>query len=206
MREMSRMFRFATKWRRMWAGRWVLLLPSLAVLAGCVEAERPAVSLLAEADRQQIASTRQEALENSKVGESVNWSNDETGHLGTVTPTRTYYADSGEPCRDYQETATVEGKTDIYFGSACRNADGVWTEQAESAYDRYPYSPPAGYYGYSYYDYYPPIHPGYPYFPYFYSGFGYRHYGHYYGPRYGRYYYPSHRAHGYIGFSSSFGY
>ncbi len=206
MRRMSRVFRFAGKWRRSWARPGLSLIPCVALLAGCVEAERPALSLLAEADRQQIATTRQEALENSKVGESLNWSNAETGHLGTVTPTRTYYTDSGEPCRDYQETVTVEGKTDIYFGTACRDAEGLWTEQAESAYDQYQYSPASRYYGYPYYDYYPPIHPGYPYFPYFYGSYGYRHYGHYYGPHYGRYRYPSHRSHGYIGFYSSFGY
>ena len=78
------------------------------------------------ADVKLIAQATQQTLEASKVGESSNWNNPVTGHLGTITPTRTFENDERQPCRDFQQTATVDGRTQFAFDSACRTADGAW--------------------------------------------------------------------------------
>ncbi|MFQ5959638.1 MAG: RT0821/Lpp0805 family surface protein, partial [Alphaproteobacteria bacterium] len=119
----------------------------------------PAFAALDAADRAVQAQAFQHALENNKVGEGANWSNPESGHLGTVTPTRTYEAKSGAPCRAYQQTVTVAGETAIAHGTACRQADGTWKLAAAAgagyrrayAYPRYAYGYPYYAYGYPYY-------------------------------------------------------
>jgi surface antigen len=78
------------------------------------------------ADREQMVHTAQAALENNKSGEAANWSNPDSGHLGTVMPVRTFDADSGTPCREYQQTVTVEDKTGVAHETACRQPDGTW--------------------------------------------------------------------------------
>lgn len=118
------------------------------------------------------------ALETNKTGESANWSNPASGHLGTATPTRTYTAKSGTACREYQQTVTVSGETEISHGTACRQEDGAWqTVAATDAARAYGYRRYA--YGYPYCGYYPG-----------YYGYGYGHYGygHYRYGRYGYYY------------------
>lgn len=96
--------------------------------------------------------TAQQALEQNKVGQSSNWTNSANGHLGTVTPIETFESDP-KPCRRYQITASVEGRTAIGYDTACRRADGVWVssnfdslidaleyaQYRRDRYDRYPY-------------------------------------------------------------------
>lgn len=81
---------------------------------------------LDRADRIYAQRTASTALENNPVGQTSSWSNPDSGHSGTVTPTRTVYASSGEPCRDYQTTVTIDGRTETATGRACRQADGTW--------------------------------------------------------------------------------
>ena len=155
----------------------VVALAGLALGAcGFAGPDRPAVAPVAAAldarDRAVEAQAFQHALENNRLGESANWSNPETGRLGTVTPTRTYEARSGAarsgaPCRSYRRTVTAAGKTAVSHGAACRRADGVWRVAAAPArgyprtyyYPRYAYAYPNyayPYYGYRhYYGYYP---------------------------------------------------
>ena len=40
--------------------------------------------------------------------------------------TRTYKTESGQYCREYQQTITVGGKTEQGYGRACRQPDGSW--------------------------------------------------------------------------------
>lgn len=77
-------------------------------------------------DLKLIAEVTQQTLETNKVGESANWHNPATGNLGTITPTRTFERDDKRPCRDFQQTATIEGRTRFAYDSACRTADGAW--------------------------------------------------------------------------------
>jgi len=65
------------------------------------------------------------ALENVRTGVPSTWSNPDTGYEYVVTPTNTYESDTG-PCREYTMDATIGGKTEQVYGTACRQADGSW--------------------------------------------------------------------------------
>jgi surface antigen len=71
----------------------------------------------------QQAETRAHA---APIGESINWSNPDTGHSGTYTPTRDGTDQSGNYCREYQTTINVSGKVEKAYGTACRQPDGTW--------------------------------------------------------------------------------
>jgi surface antigen len=60
------------------------------------------------------------------IGEKIAWTNPESGHSGTVTPTRQGTDTSGNQCREYQSTVTIGGKTEQAYGTACRQPDGSW--------------------------------------------------------------------------------
>ena len=81
---------------------------------------------LDRADRLYAERTAQSALERAPVGQSTAWSNPDSGHSGTVTPTRTYQTAQGQNCREYQQTVTIGGRTESAYGRACRQADGSW--------------------------------------------------------------------------------
>lgn len=65
------------------------------------------------------------ALENVRTGVSTTWVNPDSGYEYAVTPTSTYESNSG-PCREYTVDATIGGKTEQVYGTACRQADGSW--------------------------------------------------------------------------------
>ena len=81
---------------------------------------------LDKADRAYAQRTANDALEQNPSGQTSSWSNPDYGHSGSVTPTRTVYASDGAPCRDYETTVTIDGKTETAIGRACRQADGTW--------------------------------------------------------------------------------
>ncbi len=60
------------------------------------------------------------------VGQRIAWRNPDSGHSGTVTPTREGTGPKGEYCREYQQTVTIGGKTEQSYGNACRQPDGSW--------------------------------------------------------------------------------
>jgi surface antigen len=65
------------------------------------------------------------ALENVRTGVPSSWVNPDTGYEYVVTPTNTYDSGTG-PCREYTMDATIGGKTEQIYGTACRQADGSW--------------------------------------------------------------------------------
>ena len=67
----------------------------------------------------------QRALETSKTGQVVKWTNPDSGNRYTVKPTKTYY-DSSRPCRTFQTTAYINGKKEVINGKACRDGQGRW--------------------------------------------------------------------------------
>lgn len=77
-------------------------------------------------DRRNMEHTTQASLEHTQTGTTSTWTNPDSGHSGTVTPTKTYQSDSGQYCREYQQTIQVGGKTEEAFGTACRQPDGSW--------------------------------------------------------------------------------
>ncbi len=84
---------------------------------------------LDEKDRLEAQRATQSALESSRSGQTITWTNPDTGNSGTVTPTKTYQKNSNEYCREFQQTVTIGGKTEDAFGTACRQHDGSWRVQ-----------------------------------------------------------------------------
>jgi surface antigen len=60
------------------------------------------------------------------VGETITWSNPESGNRGQVTPTRDGRSASGEYCREFQQSIVVGGRTQQGYGVACQQPDGSW--------------------------------------------------------------------------------
>lgn len=77
-------------------------------------------------DQQYASQTTTRTLENSQTGQSVQWSNPDSGHYGTVTPTRTYQNSAGLYCREFSQTVYIDGRTEAAHGTACRQPDGTW--------------------------------------------------------------------------------
>lgn len=70
--------------------------------------------------------TAQNALETHRTGSTSEWVNPDSGHSGTVTPIQTYQRSDGVYCRDFEQTITVDGETELAGGTACRQPDGTW--------------------------------------------------------------------------------
>lgn len=83
-------------------------------------------NLLDERDNRLAAEAAQKALETTPTGNAVSWNNPNSGHSGTVTPTRTYQTADGTYCREYQTTVSIDGKKEKGYGTACRQPDGSW--------------------------------------------------------------------------------
>jgi len=83
---------------------------------------------LSRSDRAAAERAQQQAHA-TPVGQTVSWSNPETGHHGTVTPVAEARNAGGQRCRDYRGTITVDGKSEQATGYACQQADGTWKFQ-----------------------------------------------------------------------------
>ena len=81
---------------------------------------------LDKADKLYAQQTTQTALESNRAGQTSSWRNPDSGHGGSVTPTRTYRTAQGENCREYQQTVNIGGKSQTAYGRACRDTDGTW--------------------------------------------------------------------------------
>jgi len=83
-------------------------------------------NMLDQRDKDMQAKAASQALEKAPSGQSVAWQNPDSGHAGTLTPTRTYQTAQGSYCREYQQTVTIDGKKENSYGTACRQPDGSW--------------------------------------------------------------------------------
>ena len=81
---------------------------------------------LDKADQAYAAQSYQSSMETAPTGETSTWVNPDSGNQGTYTPTNTYQTDSGQYCREFQQTITVGGQTEDAYGTACRQEDGTW--------------------------------------------------------------------------------
>jgi surface antigen len=66
------------------------------------------------------------SLETSRTGQPTEWHNPDTGAQYQVTPTKTYDNQSGQPCREFNTTAMIDGRRQNVHGVACREGDGSW--------------------------------------------------------------------------------
>lgn len=74
-------------------------------------------------DRSYLGNSTERSL---NTGQPVSWKNPDTGTYGNVTPVRSYNSDSGQYCREFQQTIYVDGKKEHGYGTACRQPDGSW--------------------------------------------------------------------------------
>ena len=81
---------------------------------------------LDKADEAYLANNAQSTLETAPTGASSSWVNPDSGNSGSLTPTHTYATASGQPCREYHSTVTIDGQTEDVYGTACREPDGSW--------------------------------------------------------------------------------
>jgi surface antigen len=77
-----------------------------------------------EVDRMKTAQT----LETVRTGVPSQWRNPDTDNRYTVVPTRTYETTAG-PCREYTIDASIGGRPEKVYGTACRQSDGSWQVQ-----------------------------------------------------------------------------
>ena len=84
---------------------------------------------LDERDRLQQERAAQQALENTRSGQTVGWNNPDSGNSGTVTPTSTFQNSQGQYCREIHQTITIDGQTEEVTGTACRRPDATWVAQ-----------------------------------------------------------------------------
>ncbi len=67
----------------------------------------------------------QNAIIVTPVHETVVWTNEETGVMYRVTPTRVYYYE-GRYCREYTSRVYMNGQWRTAYGRACKMPDGSW--------------------------------------------------------------------------------
>lgn len=80
---------------------------------------------LARGDVEAAYQAQIQALEVSRSGTAVTWSNPATGTRGEVIPGPTYVVNTTE-CRDFTHTVEAGGGRDVRTGTACRGSDGTW--------------------------------------------------------------------------------
>ncbi len=102
----------------------VAIVPVPVVLAALVSDEL--ATRLSRADQVALERTTQTTLESVPIGTESRWNNPESGHTGTVTPTRTFQRSSGQYCREFTQVVVIGGRRDETRGTASREADGSW--------------------------------------------------------------------------------
>lgn len=106
-------------------GTGKLVATGAGVLIGALIGSEVGKSL-DKADRDYAARAQNQAAA-APIGQTIVWSNPETGHSGHVTPTREGRDTStGAYCREFQQTITVGGQSRQGYGTACRQPDGSW--------------------------------------------------------------------------------
>ena len=81
---------------------------------------------LTPSDRRYAEDAARKSLETSPVGQTARWRNPDTGHVGTFTPINTYRSHDDLVCRDYEQSVTIDGRTQGTYGTACLADEGSW--------------------------------------------------------------------------------
>lgn len=67
-----------------------------------------------------------QVLEHAPPNETIVWESPHSGGQYQVTPSEPYNDRQGRYCREYQTTATIGGRVEQVYGTACRQPDGSW--------------------------------------------------------------------------------
>jgi surface antigen len=86
-------------------------------------------SLLSAEDVKGYHLASQNALENLKTGEKLEWLNEKTTHSGVISPSRYYQTTQGNYCREFTQTLKLKQKQLETSGTACRNDKKNWVLQ-----------------------------------------------------------------------------
>jgi len=81
---------------------------------------------LDRADRAHIEQLTQRSLETQKSNTTLLWTNPDHDVEATVMPKAAFTGPSGRTCREYQQSVTIGGRTELAHGTACRETDGTW--------------------------------------------------------------------------------
>lgn len=107
------------------SGRGQLVATGVGTLLGAYLGNEIGKSL-DRADQLYMQQAEQQALV-APVGDTIAWSNPDSGHSGTVTAVREgTQRDTGQYCREFQQTVSVGGRNEEAYGTACRQPDGTW--------------------------------------------------------------------------------
>jgi surface antigen len=75
---------------------------------------------------QAAANHAETRAQTAPIGQQIAWSNPDSGHSGSVTPTREGTDTQGNYCREFQTSVVIDGRTENAYGTACRQPDGSW--------------------------------------------------------------------------------
>ncbi|KAA5606055.1 glycine zipper 2TM domain-containing protein [Roseospira marina] len=103
---------------------WTMAATGLGVLLGAAVGSELGRSL-DETDRQQMRQASQQAY-TAPVGQTINWNNPQSGNSGTITPIRSGQTNTGQYCRQFRTTVTIDGRLEEATGTACQQPDGTW--------------------------------------------------------------------------------
>lgn len=70
-----------------------------------------------QSDRERL----QQTIEDTPSGQTVNWTNENTGNDFMVTPTSEHYAEGDKQCRTFDQVVIVDGREEVMQGVACRS-------------------------------------------------------------------------------------
>ncbi|MBB4284444.1 RT0821/Lpp0805 family surface protein [Roseospira goensis] len=103
---------------------WKMAATGLGVLLGAVVGSEIGRSL-DETDRMRMRQASQQAY-TAPVGQTIRWNNPQSGNSGTFTPVNDGYTNTGQYCRQFRTTVTIDGRLEEATGTACRQPDGTW--------------------------------------------------------------------------------
>jgi surface antigen len=78
-----------------------------------------------DADKQRAIQAQNRAA-TAPVGQQITWNNPQNGNSGTITPVKDGYSQSGQYCREFQQSITINGQQQNGYGTACQQPDGSW--------------------------------------------------------------------------------
>ena len=97
----------------------------LAACAGLAGGDPDLYGSLTDRDIALAAGLLQTTLESVPDGATRSWRNVDSGHRGSITPTRTYLSAAGHFCRDYREELSLGEQSGRFYHVACRDDDSA---------------------------------------------------------------------------------